>query len=319
MTDINQRTVGVVDPVLTTNARGYSNAEFVASRLFPRVTAPARNGRVLKFGRTAFRRVNTRRAPGSQVKRIIYGHGSDPISIPQEALEGVVPYEWQDEADRTMPSLDLGAQATQAVIDNIDLGNEIDSASLARDASNYASTNKLTLVGSDRWTDPDSTPIPDIRDAKEHVRRQIGRYPNVMLGGPSGINSLAEHPSVLDRYKYTQGGVVTEQMLAAVFGLDAVVKGPGIWLPETAGEDDPGIDIWGDDVILAYVPREGQRSYMLPSYGYTYELSDSTSVEVPYYDRTVKSWIYPTTIHRRPYLTGADAGFLFKGAGGAPA
>ena len=62
---VNQRTAGVVDPILSTHARGYRNLEFIGHLLFPRVTVPTRSMRVLKFGKESFRMLNTRRAPGA--------------------------------------------------------------------------------------------------------------------------------------------------------------------------------------------------------------------------------------------------------------
>lgn len=55
MAPINTRQAAVVDPILSTHARGYRNSEFVAQVLFPRVTIPNRSMRVIKFGKESFR------------------------------------------------------------------------------------------------------------------------------------------------------------------------------------------------------------------------------------------------------------------------
>lgn len=44
----------VVDPVLTTHAQGYKNADFVGMALFPRVDVAKSGGQVIEFGREAF-------------------------------------------------------------------------------------------------------------------------------------------------------------------------------------------------------------------------------------------------------------------------
>ena len=316
MPALNTRTAGVVDAILSTHARGYRNPEFVSAALFPRVTVPSRNMRVVKFGKEGFRMVNTRRAPGADVKRVQYGYASDPISLVQDALEGFVPVEHQQEAEGA-PGVDLGAGATNMVMNVVDLGLEYEAARLARDPNTYSASNKEVLVGSSRWTSATSDPEADVDDAKEVIRRIIGRYPNVLTLGASAFRAARRHPKIKDQFKYTSRDSITAEMLASYFEVDKIVVGKAVYLPETAADTDAATDVWGDDAILAYVPQAGE-SYGVPSYGYTYELDGYPQVEEPYYERQRKSWIYPTTVERRPYVVGADAGFLFQGAG-APA
>ncbi len=312
MAPINTRQAAVVDPILSTHARGYRNAEFISTYLFPRATVPNRAMRQLKFGKESFRLMNTKRAPGSNVKRIQYGYASDPISLVQDSLEGIVPIEHQQEA-ASIPGVDLGQNAINMVLDVVDLGLEYDCATMARNAANYAASNKVTLTTTARWTQSASTPITDVKAGNEAIRRMTGRYANTLILGPNAKNALTNHASIKDQFKYTSAQSITLQMLAALLELETVVCGKAVYLPETALESAAATDVWGDDAILAYVPKGG--NYQVPSYGYTYELAGYPQVEQPYYSRETKSWIYPTTTERRPYMLGADAGFLFTNAG----
>lgn len=312
MAPINTRTAAVVDVILSTHARGYRNAEFISHMLFPRAPVPNRSMRQLKFGKESFRLMNTKRAPGSNVKRVQYGYASDPISLVQDALEGVVPIEHQQEAE-SIPGIDLGQGAINMVLDVVDLGLEYDCATMARNAANYAASNKVTLTTTARWTQSASTPISDIKAGNEAIRRMTGRYANTLILGPNAKNALTSHASIKDQFKYTSAQSITTAMLAALLELENVVTGKAVYLPETALETAAATDVWGDDAILAYVPKGG--NYQVPAYGYTYELTGYPQVEQPYYSRETKSWIYPTTTERRPYIVGADAGFLFVNAG----
>jgi hypothetical protein len=313
MAPVNTRTAAVIDPILSTHARGYRNQEFVASALFPRVTVPNRSMRVIRFGKEAFRMVNTRRAPGADKKRIQYGYASDPISLLQDALEGIVPIEHQEEA-MSIPGVDLGQGAINMVLNVVDLNLEYDSAQLARTAANYSANNKLTLAGTARWTSATSTPFADVQAGQEAIRRSIGRYGNTLVIGPTVFNALRTHPQIKDQFKYTGRDSITVEMLAAYFNVKRVVVGAGVYLPQTALDAALASDIWGDDAILAYVPETGN-TFQVPSFGYTYELSGYPQVEVPYFERSNDSWIYPTKVERRPYLVGAEGGFLFIDAG----
>ena len=314
---LNQRTAAVVDPILSTHARGYRNSEFILEALFPRVTIPNRSMKVIKFGKEAFRMLNTRRAPGANKKRVQYGYASDSVSLVQDALEGVVPIEHQQEAS-SVPGIDLGAGAVNMVLNVIDLGHEYAGAQLARNAANYDSNHKLAVVGADRWTSDTSNPSNDIEDGKEQVRRSIGRYPNTLVLGPTAFNAAKNNPKVKEQFKYTSKESITVEMLAAYFDVKRVVVGKAVWLPETAADDALASDVWGDDAVLAYVPEAGE-TYQVPSYGYTYELSGYPQVQAPYFERQNDSWIYPTTTERRVYLTGAEGGFLLQNVGAAAA
>jgi Phage major capsid protein E len=315
MSGLNQRTAAVIDPILSTHARGYRNLSFIAEVLFPRVSIPNRSMRVIKFGKEAFRKMNTRRAPGADKKRIQYGYASDPVSLVQDALEGVVPIEHQEEA-LSVPGINLGSGAIDMVLDVVDLGLEFDCAALARDPANYDANHKLAMTGTDRWSDPASDPGADVQAARESIRRTIGRYPNVLTLGPNAANALKNHPNVKEQFKYTSKDSITTKMLAAFFEVEKVVVGSAVYLPETAGDDELAIDVWGDDAILAYVPQTGD-NFQVPAYAYAYELRGYPQVETPYFERSNDSWIYPTKVERRPYLVGAEGGFLFQNAGTA--
>lgn len=311
MRAMNTSQAGVVDVVLSNYARGYSNQEFIAHRVAPVVPVPSRNIRLLKFGKEGFRKLNTRRAPGSPILTVQYGYASDPIALVQDALQGLVPVETAEEANR-VPGVDMGQQAVAMVLDQLDLGYEIDTATMVRAAASYAASNKETLSGSDKWSHADSDPKKDIDDAKEAIRRQIGRYPTRLTLGAVVFRALCNHPKIKEQFKYTTADSITEAMLARYLQLDEVLVGKAVYLPDGTAETAAATDIWGDDAILSYVPKAG--NWMVPSFAYTYRLNGYPAVEAPWYDRDIRSWKYPTTMERRPYLVGADAGFLFQSA-----
>ncbi len=302
---------GVVDVVLTNYARGYANQEFIATRVAPNVDIPARNVSVLKFGKEGWRMLNTRRAPGSPILTVQYGYASEPVALQQDALQGLVPIEIQEEAAR-VPGIDLGQHAVQMVLKQLDLGFEVDTALMVRNPANYGANNKVALAGASRWSDPGSDPKKDVDDAKEAIRRQVGRYPNKLILGAVVFRALTGHPKIKEQFKYTSADSITAVMLARYFDVDEVIAGKAVYLPDGVTDDQPAVDIWGNDALLAYVPAGA--NWMEPSFAYTYRLRGYPLVETPWYDRDIRSWKYPTTQERRPYLVGADAGFLIQSA-----
>lgn len=312
MAPLNTRTAQVVNPILSTHARGYRNSEFIAHLLSPRVTVPNRSMQLLSFGKESFRMMNTRRAPGADKKRVQYGFASGSINLVQDALEGVVPIEHQEEAE-SVPGVSLAQGAINMVLDVVDLGLEYEIAQMARNTATYATSNRVALTTTARWSQSTSTPQADVDAGKEVIRRGTGRYPNTLVLGPSAFNALKRHPAVREQFKYTGRESITTAMLAAYFDLEQVIVGKAVYLPETAAETALATDVWGDDAVLAYVPKGD--NYQVPAFSYTYELSGYPQVMKPYFEERNDSWIYPTKTERKPYIVGADAGFLFQNAG----
>ncbi|SOE00667.1 major capsid protein [Caenispirillum bisanense] len=309
---MNTAQARVIDPILSNHARGYTNAEHVGHTLFPNVPIPQRGIRRLEFGKEAFRAQNTRRAPGGATKRIQFGYEGKPVALEQHSLEGKVAWEHMEDASR-VPGIDLATGAVNLVLDVMALGREIQQAGAARNPANYDANHKLVLAGADKWSDGASKPVQDVNDAKEAIRSTAGRYPNTMVIGPKVFLDLKVHPAVIEQFKYTGKDSITVDMLARYFDVERLEVGKAVFLPENAGDDDAFTDVWGNDVVLAWVPTAGA-NWQTPSYGYTYHLAGHPFVEKPYDERNAKSWFYPVTDEHSVELVGADAGFLIQGA-----
>ena len=296
----------VIDPILSQIAQGYQHPGRVANVLFPRVAVPQSGGRILRFGKESFKLYNLRRAPGAQTARIEFGYASDPYRLVQDAVEVPVPRELVREAEQG-PGIDLGERATRMAMDTITLALEVEAAQLATDPNQYDASHKVALSGTSKWSDyANSDPIQDIEDAKEAIRASVGLRPNVMVLGPKPYNALKHHPKLLERIKYSQRGIVTLDLLQAIFDIERVVVGEAIYADEAGNF----VDVWGNNAILAYVP--GLPAMEVPSYGYTYTLERHPFVEEPYFENSRKSWIYGVTYERAPVITSAIAGFLIQ-------
>lgn len=310
--NMNTGQARVIDPILSQHARGYTNAEMIGHLILPYVTIMQRGGRVIRFGKEAFRKANTRRAPGAETQRVTFGYASDPIALFQDSLEGLVPAETAEEASR-VPGIDLGRLAVENVQDIISLGRECEVADLVRNPANYAG-NAEALAGTDRWFDAASNPKEQIDDAQETIRRKIGRKANLLTLSPNAMRAACDHPRIRDQFKYTSADSITKDMLARYFNVGEVICGEGVVLDDDAGDDDAARDIWGDDVVLSYKPM-GTQNYMVPAFGYTYRLTGTPMVEQPYHERNRKSWVYPVQEEWQAVMAGAEGGFLLQGAG----
>lgn len=303
---------------------GYEHAERVASFLFPVVRVNLAGGQTIEFDKSSFKRYNSRRAPGAGTVRVNFGYAGRPYSLYQDALEVPMPDENIREA-RNALNVDLGQSAAQFLMDNLTLTHELDAAAIAQNPSNYASSNQVNLSGTDKFSDPASKPIEVVDEAKNAVRQKIGRKPNVIIVGPQAHVATKNNTQIVERFRVKDNEPVTisNEMLARVFEVDMYIEGQSIWV------DDAGnsLDVWGNNMILAYVPRftlagnarfspNPATSIMVPSYGYTYTMADpvlNPYMKTPYWDENCESWIYKGKYERAPLMTGQDAGYLIQG------
>lgn len=293
----------IVDPVLTELARGYTNSDLVASFLFPDVTVKKEGGKIPQFNKEAFKIYNTERAIRAKSNRINPSvHSSIDYVLTEHDLEYPVDYR-----EETEDALNLKMHATHVVTDGIALRKEKMAADDAQDLSNYGSSSKVTLAGSDQWDDPTSDPIAVIEDAKHSVRSLIAKFPNIAVLGASSYKSLKQHPKLLDKIKYTEHAILTPQLLASLLDFEKIVVGSAVY------EDDDGnlVDIWSDNMILAYVPNSsGKRSYYEPSYGYSLVKEGSPFVDS--YDEGKKLTLIRNTSIFTSKIVGKDAGYLIN-------
>ncbi len=299
----------VIDPILSNISLGYKHPEHVGMHLFPVVPVSQTGGKIIQFGKEAFRLYSTARAPGENARRVRFGHEGKPYAVENHAMDAVVPREWMRDAS-VVPGINLATRAINLVNRSGSLVLENQQAGIARNAANYDANHKLTLAGTDQWSDyANSDPIGDVDDAKEAVRESIGIYPNVMEISAKVFKILKEHPTILDKIKHTQTGVVTADLLQSVFDIPKIVIGKAIAFDDA----DASIDIWGKDVVLAYVP-DSTTGHEEPSYGYTYQIEGHPMVEVPVWEQSSRSWIYGMTHERVAVQTGITGGFLIQSA-----
>jgi len=301
----------VVDPILTEIALGYSNQDFVGDAIFPSVPVQQRGGKIISFTNDDFRLFTTARAPGANTARVQFGYSSGSYTLEQHALEAVVPWELQHEAS-VVAGVQLGAAAVRKVQNVIGLRLEKAQADISTTAGSYAASNKVTLSGTAQWSDYSGTSSPskDIETAKDAIRSQIGKYANTVVVSASVMAKLRQHPTIIDRVKYTGRDVVTEDLLASLWGVERVVVGKAVYL-DAAGTLN---DVWGKFVVVAYTVPGTKADLGEPTYGYTYRLDGAPYVEQGYPDKNAKSDIYPVTDEAIPVLTSASAGYLISAA-----
>lgn len=71
-----------------------------------------------------------------------------------------------------------------------------------------------------QWDQSSSDPMYDVDYNKQLVKSQTGYLPNAFIVCADVFFALRNNAAVLDRIKYTQRGIVSEDLLAALFGVE---------------------------------------------------------------------------------------------------
>ncbi|MBK1613362.1 hypothetical protein CKO44_07750 [Rubrivivax gelatinosus] len=300
----------IVDPVLTNVALGYTNNEFVGQYLMPYVWVERTTSKLPVFGKEAFKIYNTERALRAKSNRIQpEGIGSIDLTTDEHDIEYPIDYLEAEEA-----AFPLETWATTVVQGVIALRREKMIADMAQNAANFGG-NSITLSGTSQFTNAASTPLDVFEDAKEGIRKKIGKRPNTAVIGASSLRSLRFHAQITDKLKYTSRGVVRLEALRDLLEIENIYVGEGIY------SDDAGnfADLWSDNIVLAYVPAESkqqgvERNAYDPSFGYTPRRRGMPQVDVRAEDGKLE--LVRSTDNFRPYITAATAGYLIADTNG---
>ena len=301
----------IVDPILSTLARGYIFPELACETLFPMVRIEKEAGELPQFGKEAFRIYQTERALRAKSNRINpEDYGSIDVKLKEHDLEYPIDYREREESANVLP---LERWATNVVTKGLRIRCEKKCADLAQNPANYAAGNKLALAGGDKFSDyVNSSPTGVFDDAKDQVRQTIGAEPNTAVIAYNVWKKLKRHPELLGLIKYSQKGVLTLDLLKEIIEVENVVIGRSAYDNEAGG---PLVDVWSNTIVMAYVPKQQadtERTEYDPSFGYTFGKKNQPTVDT--YVEGGKVQIIRNTDIFEPYIVGAEAGYLIYNA-----
>ena len=296
--------VRIVDPVLTNIARGYRNAQFIGESLFPIAEMEKEAGIVPLFGKEAFRLWDTERAIRAK-SNVMTPEDIATMDVVLREHDLAYPVDYREQQESMF---DAEARAVKRVKEAIDTRREVTCAALAQNPSTYLTGGKIALSGSTQWSASGGDPVAVVEAGKEVVRSRIGVRPNTIVMGASVYASLKFHTKLQAALGSTERKLITLDDLRALFGIQDVVIGEAI-----AG-DTTTADVWGDNLILAYVAKPGdnaQSDYETPSFGYT--LRKKGMPETDKYDAEGGKvrYVRYTDVYK-PVVVGADAGYLIS-------
>jgi len=272
-----------IDAILTNISVAYmqDTKNFVADKVFPIIPVDKKSNIYFKYTKDDwFRDEAQRRADATASAGSGYGLTEDNYLCDVFAFHKDIGDQTRANADKP---LNPDMEATQFITHRLLLRKEVQWAAdfftsgVWNNQVTGASTNTGTGVSAYGtsttyyWSDyVNALPIVDVDMAKLQVLQTTGYEPNTLVLGVKVFQKLKNHPTLIDRYKYTQAGaLVTEDLLAQLFGVDKVLVAKGVFNAGNEGSNAQNYQfITGNSALLCYVaPSPG---LMTPSAGYTF-------------------------------------------------
>jgi hypothetical protein len=298
----------------------YRNKSYIADRTFPIVDNVPPKAKIARYLKGAWFRDEAQiRGPGSRAAR--GGYPVDYIDVAPK--EYAIAKEVTDEDRRAVqhpgaPPLRPDEDALEYCADRIDLKKERRIASLIL-AGTWSGVAGEDAEGG--WAaGSGNTFITDVETRIETIRGNTGIRPNVLILSANTLREIKQESTVLDRIKYTERGIVTAPLIAAIFELEEVLVGDAIYsstAEKADGSDFTAVNVWEKNatkgsVFLFYrPPRPGLK---VPSAGLQARAAYENGLP-----RRTTTWreaaehqdVYEVAEETDILITGADLGFLW--------
>jgi hypothetical protein len=116
-----------------------------------------------------------------------------------------------------------------------------------------------------------SDPVKDVTTGARTIKTNTGYKPNALVMGGEVWDVLKDHPDILERIKYTQKGIITQDLVAQVFGLQKLVVMDAVYNTGVEGAANSFSQVLGKYALLCYTAPTP--SLLAPTAGYIFAWS----------------------------------------------
>lgn len=233
---------------------------FIAEDFMPVVQVAKQSDRYYIIDKGDFFSIpDTYRAPKTIAKRVTFRVSSDSYYAENYALGGENALEDLSNADTAVM---LRENTVNLVVTDLRRDQERRIARMVTSISNVGSG--VALTGTSKWSDySNSDPLGDINSAASFIEGRTGLVPNTAVIDKDTLRVLRRHPVLLDMYKYTSGGQLTNAQLAEIFDVERVLIPNALVenVSELVTQTSSLTRVWGNCFILAHnAPATGLQS-----------------------------------------------------------
>lgn len=244
------------DVALSNLSIAYAQEEsrLIATQVFPEVPVDKRSDKYYIWARDFWHRaVMARKSAGSKTPRAGLGINNATFTCDGYWLGYQLD---RDSLANEDAAVDSERAATEWLTYQALLNREI---KFAADFFVTGIWTQATLATTDQWSDYDgSDPIAKAKLAIQAIEKACGMAPNTLVvSGEVFDNGLESHPLLVERYKYTQKGVLTADLIAPLLGVQKLLVARAIYNAAVekaeATESYTGTYIFGKNALFLNV------------------------------------------------------------------
>jgi len=237
-----------IQPQLTQIALAYRNTSYIADSVLPRFPVSVQSFKYTQYNKSErFTIPDTDVGRTSQPNEVEFGGTETEASTTDRALDDPIPY--ADIENAKGANFDIEGTAVEGIMDLIDLQREQRVATLVFNAANYAAANKVTLAGTDQWSDfANSDPIADIMLGLDSCIMR----PNKACMSRGVFTKLSTHPDIVKAVNGNSGdsGIARRRAIAELFELDDILVGEAWYNSAAKGQTAAYGRLWGNAFLL---------------------------------------------------------------------
>lgn len=267
-------------------ALNFKGPQLVADIVAPRTRVGKQSNKYRRFGKDILVEYDSTWAAGAIPNGIKTELSEDTYFAQQRKLRHMLLDQETTNAD---DDLDLRTKYTERVTYATQVAREKRVATAFTTAANFPAANVITLAGGAEW---DAAGVINTVQPITDMEAVIGTVEDSALVGRSQITgvipatvfrkALRHNSAIRDYFKYTAGGVMTEDILAALLGVGRIIissgQSAGAGLANVATDIVTGITttyLWGDNVWFGVVP-DGQSADEEYSFARTFWWAEAT-------------------------------------------
>lgn len=304
MTDLH------VDVPLTNISVAYRNLGYIADQIAPIVPVRDRSGIIPIYNQSDWFRDDAKiRAPRTRSEGGDYTVTSDTFVAQRYSYRSEIGDEEADIADSVW---DLEVSATEFATDKIMMRRE---RALAATIMTTGVWGNDDAGGTDfvQWSDyASSDPLVNATSYMDEVEARIGVEANTLVIGKQVWNQLRWHPALLDTIKFTQRGVLTQDLVASTLGIDRLLIGRALVTTTPEGTAESSVTysrIWGKVALFLYVPPRANLRTPASMYTFTWaRVRNSLNYVVRYRDDERETSIIEANTYFQHKVVSARAG-----------
>lgn len=272
----------VVSPTLTAIAIGYRNPTevMIADRVLPRLPVTQETFKYTEYPLSeAFTVADTLVGRRGQPNKLEFSGSEKTAATDDHGLDADIPYTDIEAASAAraqgLSAVDPQNLAAEQLTHQMLLAREIRAAAVVQDTSNYAAARKITLAGTDQFSDFANSDPYGVIDAG--MSGTLVYRPNTHSMGRAVWDVIKRHPKLIKAVKggISGEGAITREQYCDLFEIDRdrLLIGEGWVNTAKKGQAVTLARVWGKSIQLTYVnPGKGSPTDPMITWGFTAQL-----------------------------------------------